>query len=67
MNLRHFRYFDQELGIRLVDRTPRTVALTTAGDALLEEVRLVPRGANVATQAARSAGEERPRAIGHAA
>jgi DNA-binding transcriptional LysR family regulator len=50
------RKLEQELGVRLFDRTPRSVALTPAGTALLEEARRVLRGAEVAQQAARSAG-----------
>ena len=51
------RKLEQELGVRLFDRTPRSVALTVAGGALLEEARHVLRHAEVARQAAQNAGE----------
>jgi DNA-binding transcriptional LysR family regulator len=51
------RKLEQELGVRVFDRTQRSVALTTAGGALLEEARRVLRAADVAMQAARSAGD----------
>jgi DNA-binding transcriptional LysR family regulator len=51
------RKLEQELGVRLFDRTQRSVALTTAGGALLEEARRVLRAAESAMQAARSAGD----------
>jgi DNA-binding transcriptional LysR family regulator len=49
------RKLEQELGVRLFDRTPRSVSLTSAGAALLEEARLVLRQAEVAKLAAQSA------------
>ena len=52
------RKLEQELGVRLFDRTQRSVALTVAGWALLEEARHVLRHADVAQQAARSAAEQ---------
>lgn len=51
------RKLEQELGVRLFDRTQRSVALTHAGTALLEEARRVLRQAEVAQQAARNAGD----------
>jgi DNA-binding transcriptional LysR family regulator len=51
------RKLEQELGVKLFDRTQRSVALTPAGAAMLEEARRVLRHAEVAQQAARSAGE----------
>jgi DNA-binding transcriptional LysR family regulator len=51
------RKLEQELGVRLFDRTPRSVALTPAGAALLEEARHVLRRAEIAQHAARNAGE----------
>jgi len=51
------RKLEQELGVRLFDRTPRSVALTVAGGALLEEARHVLRHAEVACQAAQNAGD----------
>jgi DNA-binding transcriptional LysR family regulator len=49
------RKLEQELGVRLFDRTPRNVSLTSAGAALLEEARLVLRQAEVAKLAAQGA------------
>jgi len=51
------RKLEQELGVRLFDRTQRSVSLTPAGIAMLEEARQVLRHAEVARQAARSAAE----------
>jgi DNA-binding transcriptional LysR family regulator len=56
------RKLEQELGVRLFDRTPRSVSLTSAGAALLEEARLVLRQAEVAKLAAQRA---RDRAMMH--
>ncbi|MCW3064493.1 MAG: hypothetical protein JWN32_1665 [Solirubrobacterales bacterium] len=49
------RKLEQELGVRLFDRTQRSVSLTGAGRALLEEARRVLRQAEVAIAAARTA------------
>jgi DNA-binding transcriptional LysR family regulator len=49
------RKLEQELGVQLFDRTPRSVTLTPAGVALLEEARHVLRHAEVAQQAAKTA------------
>src|SRR6266511_1636726 len=51
------RKLELELGVRLFNRSQRSVALTSAGAALLEEARHVLRHAEVAQQAARNAGE----------
>jgi DNA-binding transcriptional LysR family regulator len=51
------RKLEQELGVKLFDRTQRSVALTSAGAAMLEEARRVLRHAEVARQAARNAGQ----------
>jgi DNA-binding transcriptional LysR family regulator len=51
------RKLEQELGVKLFNRSQRSVALTTAGGALLEEARHVLRHAEVAQQAARNAGD----------
>jgi DNA-binding transcriptional LysR family regulator len=51
------RKLEQELGVKLFNRSQRSVALTTAGAALLEEARHVLRHAKVAQQAARNAGD----------
>jgi DNA-binding transcriptional LysR family regulator len=51
------RKLEQELGVMLFNRTQRSVALTAAGTALLEEARHVLRHAEVAQQAARNAGD----------
>jgi DNA-binding transcriptional LysR family regulator len=49
------RKLEQELGVRLFDRTQRSVALTGAGMALLDEARRVLHQAEVAIAAARGA------------
>jgi DNA-binding transcriptional LysR family regulator len=51
------RKLEQELGVKLFDRSHRSVELTVAGAALLEEARHVLRQAEVAKQAARNAGD----------
>jgi DNA-binding transcriptional LysR family regulator len=49
------RKLEQELGVRLFERSQRSVSLTPAGSALLIEARSVLRHAEVAQQAARTA------------
>jgi DNA-binding transcriptional LysR family regulator len=49
------RKLEEELGVRLFDRTQRSVSLTHAGGALLEEARRVLQQAEVAQMAARNA------------
>jgi DNA-binding transcriptional LysR family regulator len=49
------RKLEQELGVQLFDRTPRSVVLTNAGAALLEEARSVLHQAETAKLAARNA------------
>jgi DNA-binding transcriptional LysR family regulator len=51
------RKLEQQLGVALFNRTQRSVALTPAGTAFLEEARHVLRHAKVAQQAARNAGD----------
>ena len=51
------RKLEAELGVRLFDRTHRSVALTVSGSALLVEARRVLHQAEIAQRAAR----ERPR------
>ena len=51
------RKLEQELGVRLFERTQRSVSLTPAGVAMLEEARHVLRHADVAREAARSAAD----------
>jgi DNA-binding transcriptional LysR family regulator len=51
------RKLEQELGVTLFNRSQRSVALTPAGTAFLEEARHVLRHAAVAQQAARNAGD----------
>jgi DNA-binding transcriptional LysR family regulator len=49
------RKLEEELGVRLFDRSQRSVSLTIAGAALLEEARHVLRHAEMAQEAARTA------------
>jgi DNA-binding transcriptional LysR family regulator len=51
------RKLEAELGVKLFERTQRRVALTDAGDAMLDEARRVLRQAEVAKQAAQNADE----------
>ena len=61
------RKLEDELGVRLFDRTHRSVSLTPAGSALLEEARRVLHQAEIARMAARNAAEGTPDSlrIGH--
>jgi DNA-binding transcriptional LysR family regulator len=52
------RKLEAELGVTLLNRTQRSVALTVPGAALLEEARRVLRQADVAARAARNAKEQ---------
>src|SRR4051794_19502431 len=52
------RKLEAELGVPLLSRTHRSVALTASGTVLLEEARRVLRQADVAARAARSAREQ---------
>jgi DNA-binding transcriptional LysR family regulator len=49
------RKLEDELGVRLLDRTQRRVSLTESGAAMLEEARRVLRQAEIAQTAARTA------------
>src|SRR4051794_2841836 len=51
------RKLEVELGVQLLDRTQRGVSLTAAGTEMLVEARRVLRQADVATRAARNAGQ----------
>jgi DNA-binding transcriptional LysR family regulator len=51
------RKLEAELGVKLLERTQRSVSLTVAGAAMLEEARRVLRQADVAMRAARDARE----------
>jgi DNA-binding transcriptional LysR family regulator len=51
------RKLEAELGVRLFDRTHRSVSLTAPGAALLDEARRVLHRADVAQRAARHAGQ----------
>jgi DNA-binding transcriptional LysR family regulator len=53
---RHVRRLEEKLGVKLLDRTTRTVALTDAGEAFLEKARDVITAADSAVNAARDAG-----------
>jgi DNA-binding transcriptional LysR family regulator len=49
------RKLEAELGVKLLERTQRSVSLTVAGEAMLEEARRVLRQADLAMRAARDA------------
>ena len=51
------RKLETELGVKLFERTKRSVALTVAGTAMLDEARRVLHQADVAQRVARSAGD----------
>ncbi|MBX5443112.1 MAG: LysR family transcriptional regulator [Solirubrobacteraceae bacterium] len=63
------RKLEAELGVRLFDRTPRSVRLTEAGRVMLEEARRVLRQAEQAALAARNADAQAnlPLRIGYVA
>ena len=51
------RKLEDELGVRLFDRTQRSVSMTDAGSAFLEEARRVLRQADIARMAAQNASD----------
>jgi DNA-binding transcriptional LysR family regulator len=57
------RKLEQELGVRLFDRSQRAVTLTDPGVAMLEEARRVLRQADIAVCAARGARERSARRL----
>jgi DNA-binding transcriptional LysR family regulator len=57
------RKLEQELGVRLFDRSQRGVSLTPSGTAMLEEARRVLRQAEVAVRVARSARDRSARRL----
>jgi DNA-binding transcriptional LysR family regulator len=57
------RKLEQELGVRLFDRSQRGVALTDAGAAMFDEARRVLRQADVAVNAARNARDRSARRL----
>ena len=59
------RKLELDLGVQLFERTQRSVSLTDAGVALLEEARRVLRQTEVARQAARGATRARDDAAAH--
>jgi DNA-binding transcriptional LysR family regulator len=52
------RKLEEELGVKLFDRTQRSVSLTSSGAAMLDEARRVLRQADIAQMAARNAHEQ---------
>lgn len=54
------RKLERELGVRLFDRSPRGVALTDSGAAMLDEARRVLRQADLAARVARTAHDRPP-------
>jgi DNA-binding transcriptional LysR family regulator len=57
------RKLEQELGVRLLDRSQRGVSLTDSGVVMLEEARRVLRQADIAVCAARSARDRATRRL----
>ncbi|WP_406442483.1 LysR substrate-binding domain-containing protein [Streptomyces sp. NBC_00631] len=62
---RQIRRLERELGVRLLDRTPRGTRLTEAGEAFLPQARELLRSAARATASARSAAAHGPFTVGY--
>ncbi|HYY80365.1 MAG TPA: LysR family transcriptional regulator, partial [Actinomycetes bacterium] len=60
------RQLERKLGVRLLERTTRRVALTAAGGVLLEQARVALDAVEAAGRRARRAGQPAPRLVGRA-
>jgi DNA-binding transcriptional LysR family regulator len=63
---RQIRQLEQQLGVRLLDRTPRGTRLTEAGEVFLPRARALVRSAAQAAAAARAAAQPSRITIGYA-